>query len=193
MDGVDSMQKGLQMFFRGSKMVALILFSTIYRTFSLVIMAILIREYTVLPILMMIIVQSFLAKKIVGKPGSTGDFLLTFIPYGVMTLISGPILPPGKSESNQDLPETRFKRKRWFFYDSIVTFLIYGLTLVIIGLIWWWSPILLEKNLNGCFIGVITGRVKGFDNVIIICGSLLGIGILHLMLSAIHFQWGIGF
>merc|ERR1712018_1080342 len=98
-------------------------------------MAIFVRGYTILPIILMVILQCFITKKLIVGSGNMGDHLLEFIPYGIMTLVSAPILPPVNKVPNKD--EQAMKRKKWFLYDSITTFLVYGSTLFIVIIIWW--------------------------------------------------------
>ena len=139
----------------------------------------------------MIILQCLITKKIIRGDGNTGDFLLKFIPYGIIPLVSVPILPPVSRQDEQE--RNRIRRKSWFLYDSIATFVVYGLTLFVIIMIWWWNASLLKENLNGCFDGFVTDNVYGVDNVIIICASLLALGLSHCILCAGYYQWNIGF
>ena len=84
-DGLDSKDNVIKMAVRGLKMAILILTSTVFRTSSLVAMAILLREYTIIPIIIMIILQCIITKKLIVRDGNTGDHVLTFIPYGIKT------------------------------------------------------------------------------------------------------------
>ena len=91
----------------GMKMMPTIFISTTFRTFSLVLMYSCLRYYAVIPILVTVIIQTFMAKKILDSIDSTRfkDFVLLFVPYAMISLGSGPILSPTYNENEEQKRE----------------------------------------------------------------------------------------
>ena len=163
--------------FRGLKIAPLILISTIFRTFSLVIMATFLRMYAIIPMLLICIVQTVIAILVIGRREKGKSFLLLSVPYGIIALISGPILPIIKvsDEEYQDVNrEQDQKRIKWFIYDSVAAFVTHSITLCTIFILLKKTSFLLE-NLSVCTLDVFK------YNEPIIFGSLLGLGVIHFL------------
>ena len=89
------------MVINGMKMMPMIFISTTFRTFSLVLMSSYLRQYAVIPILVMIIIQTIMTRWILRDTKNLADFLLSFAPYAIISLVSCPILPPSGNENEE--------------------------------------------------------------------------------------------
>ena len=169
------------MVINGIKMMPIIFISTTFRTFSLVLMYSCLRYYAVIPILVTAIIQTFMAKKILDSIDSTRfkDFVLLFVPYAIISLGSGPILSPTYNENEEQKRELNKQRKRWFFYDSMTTLIVYGTSILVI-IVLWETTSYLQQNLSIC----------AFDaekqNMFPVAGCLLGLGFCHCAISFIY-------
>ena len=163
----------------GMKMMPTIFISTTFRTFSLVLMSSCLRYYAAIPILVIVIIQTTLTKCILCDTKSLKEFLMSFAPYAVMSLVSGPILKPSpNNEIDQKLNE---QRKKWFLYDSIATLVVYGITLSV-TIILWERTSLLQQNLSTCAFDFVV------QNMTYIACLLQALGFCHFLICLMCFM-----
>ena len=142
----------------GLKIFPMVLTSTTFRTFSVVIIASFLRWYSLCPILLMLIVQVIMVKKLIRRNSYTREFVASFAPYGIMALISGTILSPTVNDGEDETRLLNQKRKAWRLFDSISTFVVYAIALSII-MILWETTTALNKNLSLCAFNVVKNNV----------------------------------
>ena len=159
----------------------MIFISTTFRTFSLVLMSSYLRQYAVIPILVMIIIQTIMTRWILRDTKNLADFLLSFAPYAIISLVSCPILPPSGNENEEQKRKLDKHRKEWFLYDSIATLSVYGITLAVILVIWEQTS-LLQQHPNICAFDFVIQNIA-----IIVCG-LFGLGFFHFSMCLVYFN-----
>ena len=139
------------------------------------------RLYVIIPILLTIFVHIINRKLVIGGRGIVRGTSL-YVPYGIMALVSCPILKnEQKTQSEEEKQQFDRKRRMWFLTDSIVTFIVYGLTLASI-IVLWENTNELRIHLNTCTFEAVK------SNVPMICGSLSAIGLIHCLMCLFYIR-----
>lgn len=167
------------------KLIPMVLVSTLFRSLSLVTMAIYLRLYALVPIAVMFIVQIGIANKFrfaqkdLRYWGKISMFLL--IEYKIMSLISGQIFQVGGKATTTTNIHQKMQKSRimLFLVDSLFTLLVYGLGLVAV-MVLWENTNLLSENLSPCAFDIMK------YNVNMICGTLIGLGFISCIFCYLY-------
>ena len=173
------------------KIAPMILATILFRCLSVVIFTTYLRLYSIIPILLMFSVQHFIfnyhiihhsenisaVKRLVQKEHFLRDVFME-IEYKILALTSGQIIYP-KSTVIEVVNVARRRRIKLLWVDSLCTLAVYGIFLMAIIFLWN-ATSLLKENPNECTSLILK------ENTEIICGSIIGLGVLSFGLSFIY-------
>ena len=166
-----------------TKIMPLFLTSTIFRVGSLVMMILFFRVYAIVPICIMVMVQNFITRRerLYSLKGRQAEPWFAFLPFEMLAICCGPVhVKPTHMQLNVRRQFTNYQDKKdYFFLDALLTFIVYGLTLITITVLCE-KTTLLSKHLNTCTFPILK------NNVIVICSCLSTVGLVHCILTKLY-------
>ena len=177
------------------KMIPMIFTSILFRCLSFVAMATFLRIYSIFPVVLIWFVTHNTLQKVIFQKSfffnlcKGGIAIINNIPGEIISLTVGPILLPGrkfyyhkKDVTKEDKTGVDLRRRRWFFFDSIGSLILHGLTLITI-MILWETTSLLQDNLSVCAFDLIK------HNVTLFLGCILGLGVSNCIMTFLYFKY----
>ena len=191
--------KTFDLIFLKAKCVIMIFITMIFRCSSLVMMATMLRWYSIIPILLIgwishnttqyVFHQNSFFFNLCQKTkyslfGSLSDVLKR-----AGFILVGPRLNPierflwfHETFSNEEKKEHDMKRKKLWLIDSIISFVFHSIILIII-IVLWEKTSLFDQNLSVCTFPIIE------KNISMICGIIMGVGLLSCLMPFLYYKY----